>query len=52
MVTTQDLEDSLDRMAKLITDQLGENPVPGEETARSGASGDGLLPGEALGPQR
>jgi uncharacterized membrane protein len=52
MVTTQDLEDSLERMAKLITDQFGENPVPAEETAGSGASADGLLPGDALGPQR
>ncbi|HEY2265517.1 MAG TPA: DUF1003 domain-containing protein [Streptosporangiaceae bacterium] len=52
MVTTQDLEDALERMAKLITDQLGENPVPAEETAGSGASGDGLLAGDALGPQR
>jgi uncharacterized membrane protein len=52
MVTTQDLEDSLDRMAKLITDQIGENPVPAEEAAESGPSGDGLLPGDALGPQR
>jgi uncharacterized membrane protein len=55
MVTTQDLEDSLDRMAKLITDQLGENPVPAEEPAGrpgSGPPGDGLLPGDALGPER
>jgi uncharacterized membrane protein len=55
MVTTQDLEDSLDRMAKLITDQIGENPVPAEEAAElpgSGPAGDGLLPGDALGPQR
>jgi uncharacterized membrane protein len=55
MVTTQDLEDSLDRMAKLITDQLGENPGSAEETAGlpgSGPSGDGLVPGDALGPQR
>jgi uncharacterized membrane protein len=55
MVTTQDLEDSLERMAKLITDQLGENPGLAEETAGlpgSGPSGDGLVPGDALGPQR
>ena len=55
MVTTEDLEDSLERMAKLITDQLGENPGPAEETAGlpgSGPSGDGLVPGDALGPQR
>jgi uncharacterized membrane protein len=52
MVTTQDLEDSLDRMAKLITDQLGENQGPAEEVADSGPSGDGRVPGNALGPQR
>jgi uncharacterized membrane protein len=52
MVTTQDLEDSLDRMTKLITDQLGENQGPAEEVAGSGPSGDGLVPGDALGPQR
>jgi uncharacterized membrane protein len=55
MVTTQDLEDSLDRMAKLITDQIGENAAAAEEeeeAAESGPSGDGLLPGDALGPQR
>ncbi len=55
MVTTQDLEDSLERMAKLITDQLGENPGSAEETAGlpgSGPSGDGLVAGDALGPQR
>jgi uncharacterized membrane protein len=55
MVTTQDLEDSLERMAKLITDQLGESPGSAEETAGlpgSGPSGDGLVPGDALGPQR
>ena len=38
VVTTQDLEDSLDRMAKLITE--------------SRAPGDGSLPGDPLGPQR
>src|SRR5690242_4807463 len=38
MVTTQDLEDSLDRMAKLITE--------------SRPSGDGALSGDPLGPQR
>jgi uncharacterized membrane protein len=55
MVTTQDLEDALDRMAKLITDQLGENALPAGEAAElpgSGPSGDGLRPGDALGPQR
>ncbi|HET9967227.1 MAG TPA: DUF1003 domain-containing protein [Streptosporangiaceae bacterium] len=38
MVTTQELEDSLDRMAKLITE--------------SRAPGHGSLPGDPLGPQR
>jgi uncharacterized membrane protein len=38
MVTTQELEDSLDRMAKLIT----ESRTPG----------NGSLPGDPLGPQR
>ena len=38
MVTTQELEDSLDRMAKLITE--------------SRAPGNGSLPGDPLGPQR
>jgi len=53
MVTTEDLEDSLERMAKLITDQLRESPVPsGATPPRSGPAGNGLLPGDALGPQR
>ena len=53
MVTTEDLEDSLDRMAKLITDQLRDAPVPsGTAPARSGPAGNGPLPGDALGPQR
>ena len=38
MVTTQELEDSLDRMAKLITE--------------SRPAGNGSLPGDPLGPQR
>jgi len=38
MVTTQDLDDALDRMAKLITE--------------SGPPGDGPQPGDPLGPQR
>ena len=38
VVTTKDLEDSMERMAKLITE--------------SRAPGDGSLPGDPLGPQR
>jgi uncharacterized membrane protein len=45
MATTEDLEDSLERMAKLITDQL-------RESAGAASSGNGLRPGDALGPQR
>jgi uncharacterized membrane protein len=61
MATAEDLEDSLDRLAKLIADQLRENPGAAGEAAgsrgsgrsgRSGPSGHGLLPGESLGPQR
>jgi len=53
MVTTEDLEDSLERMAKLIADQLREAPVPsGVTPPRSGPAGNGPLPGDALGPQR
>jgi uncharacterized membrane protein len=53
MVTAEDLEDSLDRMAKLITDQLREAPVPsGTTPPRSGLSGNGSQPGDPLGPQR
>jgi uncharacterized membrane protein len=40
VVTAEDLEDSLSRMAKLIADQLRDKP------------GDGPLPGGPLGPQR
>jgi uncharacterized membrane protein len=49
MATTEDLEDSLDRMAKLITEQLRENL--GSATGAA-ASGNGLRPGDPLGPQR
>ena len=53
MVTTEDLEDSLERMAKLIADQLREAQVPSEATPpRSGPAGNGPLPDDALGPQR
>jgi uncharacterized membrane protein len=52
VVTTEDLEDSLDRMVKLITDQLREAPVPsGGTPPRSGPAGNGSLPGDPLGPQ-
>jgi len=59
VVTTKDLEDSLERMAKLIADQLGASPgtvIPpgGQRQARDGQAsrrGDGSLPGEPLGPQ-
>src|SRR6516164_6697620 len=59
VVTTKDLEDSLERMAKLIADQLGASPGPltppdGQRQARDGHSrrGDGSSAGEPLGPQR
>jgi uncharacterized membrane protein len=45
MATTEDLEDALERMAKVITEQLRESPGPV-------SSGNGLRPGDALGPQR
>src|SRR5437764_7988805 len=40
VVTTKDLEDSMERMAKLIAEQLRDSP------------GDGASPGDPLGPQR
>src|ERR1700753_4301389 len=40
VVTTKDLEDSMERMAKLIAEQLKESP------------GDGASAGDPLGPQR
>jgi len=59
VVTTKDLEDSLERMAKLIADQLGASPGPltpadGQRQARDGQAGrgDGSSAGEPLGPQR
>ena len=59
VVTTKDLEDSMERMAKLIADQLKDSPgtpVPpdGRRQARDGQArrADGSLPGEPLGPQR
>jgi uncharacterized membrane protein len=45
MATSEDLEDSLERMAKLITDQLRESPG-------AASSGNGLGSGDPLGPQR
>jgi uncharacterized membrane protein len=52
MATTDDLEDSLDRMAKLITEQLREGPGSAAGAAAPGPSGNGLLPGDPLGSQR
>jgi uncharacterized membrane protein len=59
VVTTKDLEDSLEQMAKLIADQLRDSagaltPADGQRQARDGQlrRGDGPLPGEPLGPQR
>ena len=59
VVTTKDLEDSMERMAKLIADQLTDSPgaVPaldGQRQAQDGRAsrGDGPLPGEPFGPQR
>jgi uncharacterized membrane protein len=59
MVTTKDLEDSMEQMAKLIADQLRGSPgaltLPdGRRQARDSQArrGDGPLPGEPLGPQR
>jgi uncharacterized membrane protein len=59
VVTTKDLEDSMEQMAKLIADQLGVspgalNPPDGQRQARDGQAGrgDGSSAGEPLGPQR
>jgi len=59
VVTTKDLEDSMERMAKLIADQLGDAPgaltaPDGQRQARDGRPrrGDGSSAGEPLGPQR
>jgi uncharacterized membrane protein len=40
VVTTKDLEDSMERMAKVIAEQLKDSP------------GDGASAGDPLGPQR
>jgi len=52
-VTTKDLEDSMERMAKLIADQLngssdGHRQIPVGQPR----PGDGASPGDPLGPQR
>jgi len=59
VVTTKDLEDSMEQMAKLIAGQLRGSPgaltgPDGQRQARDGQArrGDGPLPGEPLGPQR
>jgi uncharacterized membrane protein len=61
MVTTEDLEDALERMAKLIADQLQEPPGAAAPAGRppgsggltgSGPSGHRSLPGDPLRPQR
>ena len=59
VVTTKDLEDSMEQMAKLIADQLRDSsgtlaPPDGQRQARDGQvrRGDGSLAGEPLGPQR
>ena len=55
VVTTKDLEDSMERMAKLIADQLKDSPgtsapPDGQRQVRDGQArrGDGSLPGEPL----
>jgi uncharacterized membrane protein len=59
MVTTQDLEDSLTRLAKLIAEQLRDSPgalapPDGQRPARRGQDGpgDGTSAADPLGPQR
>ena len=59
VVTTEDFEDSLTRMAKLIADQLRDTPgalAPSDgqlpRHRDRGGPGAGPLPGEPLGPQR
>jgi uncharacterized membrane protein len=57
VVTTKDLDDSMERMAKLIADQLKDSPgtpAPPDGHARDGQArrAEGSLPGEPLGPQR
>ena len=58
-MTTKDLEDSVERMAKLVADQLRDapgtlTPPDGQQQARDGQArrADGSLPGEPLGSQR
>ena len=51
VATTEDLEDSLDRMAKLIADQLRDTRLgDGQLPVRFGRTG--RRPGDPLGPQR
>jgi uncharacterized membrane protein len=59
VVTTKDLEDSMERMAKLIADQLRDSPASlplpdGPQPARDGRDrpGDEPLAGDPLGAQR
>jgi uncharacterized membrane protein len=59
VVTTKDLEGSMEQMAKLIAGQLMDSPgalTPSDGHRRAGDGharrGDGPLPGEPLGPQR
>src|SRR2546421_11674216 len=47
VVTTKDLEDSMERMAKLIAEQLRNSPV----TLAPHIQGDGASAGDPLGPQ-
>jgi uncharacterized membrane protein len=59
VVTTKDLEDSMERMAKLIAEQLRDSPasLPSPDgvaarPGRPGPPGDEPLAGDPLGPQR
>src|SRR5215472_2784504 len=59
VVTTKDLEDSMDRMAKLIAEQLRDSPgavtpPDGQRSSRrgQGGPGDGTSAANPLGPQR
>ena len=48
VVTTKDLEDSMEQIAKLIAEQLRSSPV----TLAPHVQGDGASAGDPLGPQR
>ena len=59
VVTTKDLEDSMERMAKLIAEQLRDSPASlpspvgvAARPGRPGPPGDEPLAGDPLGPQR